>query len=60
MKNMRLTILSDDHMGLVLFIQKLKIIKTAIIEQEVPLMITPFSKKELCARDASKGFHARY
>jgi hypothetical protein len=31
--------------------------KTAIIKQEILLMIKAFSKKELCARDASKSFH---
>ena len=30
--------------------------KTAIIKQEILLMITPFSKRELCEKNAPKGF----
>ena len=31
--------------------------KTAIIKQEILLMITPFSKRELCEKNAPKDFH---
>jgi len=43
--------------GFMLLIQKLKVMKTAIMKQEILLMITPFSKKELCEKDARNSIH---